>query len=181
MDLDDERDEDENEAAEGEGEAKVRKPLPRKLIIIVAAVLVLLIGGGGGAFVLLSGDDSAPADGEVVAEEEFVDPEAKPIYFAIDPPITVNFQRGERIRFLQVSVEVMTRNQDGIDALNEHMPVVRNNLNMLFSGQDYETLSTRDGKEGLRKATTAEIQKILKDRAGISGIEETYFTAFVMQ
>jgi len=66
-------------------------------------------------------------------------------------------------------------------AVEEHMPVIRNSLVMLFSGQKYEDVATREGKERLRQQTLAEIRKVLEERTGKPGIEDVYFTAFVMQ
>lgn len=159
------------EAAEGEKKGK------GKLIIIIAVVAVLLIGGGVGAFLFLSGGEEAGGD----AQEAKAEPLADPVYFAIEPPITVNFQQRGRARFLQVSLQVMTRDPLGLEQLKQHMPVVRNNLNLLFSGQSYEELSTREGKELLRKQALAEIQNVLTARAGAPVVEEVYFTGFVMQ
>jgi len=78
-------------------------------------------------------------------------------------------------------VQVMTRDPEVAQAIEAHMPVIRNNLVMLFSGQKYEEVATREGKERLRQQTLAEIQKVLEERIGKPGVEDVYFTAFVMQ
>ena len=39
------------------------------------------------------------------------------------------------IRFLQVTVELMSRDEHVVTNLKNHMPVIRNNLLMLFGGQ----------------------------------------------
>ena len=54
-------------------------------------------------------------------------------------------------------------------------------LVLLFSSQNYQTLSTREGKIQIRKQALTEVQSILKERTGKPGIEEIYFTSFVMQ
>jgi flagellar FliL protein len=66
--------------------------------------------------------------------------------------------------------------------LKNFEPAVRNDLVMLFSGQDNATLMTVDGKEKLRAATLASIRKVI-DGEGGSGklIEAVYFTSFVIQ
>jgi flagellar FliL protein len=75
----------------------------------------------------------------------------------------------------------MAHEQSAIDAVQKHMPVIRNNLMLLFSGQDYQVIRTREGKEALRARTLTEIQSILKQRTGKPGVEAVYFTSFVMQ
>lgn len=143
--------------------------------LLLLAVLALAAGGGGAAaaFFLLGGGE---AEGEAVDQAR-----AEPIYYAIEPPITVNFQRRGRVRFLQVSMQVMSHDPEVIQALQRHMPVVRNNLNLLFSSQSYEELISREGKEQLRRRAATEIDNVLSARAGLTGVEEVYFTGFVMQ
>lgn len=102
-------------------------------------------------------------------------------YYAFDPPFVVNFQAQDTLRFLQIKVEVMARDPKVIEAVERHMPVIRNNLIVLFSAQDFTTISTRVGKERLRAQTLAEIQKVLKENTGQPGVESVYFTSFVMQ
>ena len=75
----------------------------------------------------------------------------------------------------------MSHSKDGIEAVKKHMPVIRNNLILLLSSQTYETLSTHEGKEGVRQKALQEVQKILSERTGSPAIEDLYFTGFVMQ
>lgn len=102
-------------------------------------------------------------------------------YFAFDPPFVVNFSDGKQIRYLQVSIEIMVFDELVIEDVKKHMPIIRNNLIMMFSNLDYETLNSVAGKEKLRSESLAEIKGILKDKTGKPGVEEVYFTGFVMQ
>ena len=52
---------------------------------------------------------------------------------------------------------------------------------MLFGSQDAQALRSREGKEALRQEVLGEIQRVLEERIGEQGIEEAYFTSFVMQ
>ena len=54
------------------------------------------------------------------------------------------------MRFLQVTVEVMTRDPATAELIKKNDPMIRNDLLMLFGNQTYETISTREGKEQLR-------------------------------
>jgi flagellar FliL protein len=85
------------------------------------------------------------------------------------------------IRFLQIGLSVMTRDETVIDSLKQHDPVIRNNLVLLFSSQTFKDLSSREGKEKLRVETLKEIQSILKKYTDDKGIEEAFFTSFVIQ
>jgi flagellar FliL protein len=112
------------------------------------------------------------------------DGEEKPVtvsYLPLDPPFVVNFQNPGQARFLQVSMEVMSRENGVGDDVKKHMPAIRNSLVLLLSGQSHETLSTPEGKEKIRAMALAEIRKILKEHTGKDGVEQVYFTGFVMQ
>ena len=61
------------------------------------------------------------------------------------------------------------------------MPVIKNNIILMLSSQTYGLLISREGKEELRKHTLEEIRKVLKENYGEPGVEEVYFTSFVMQ
>ena len=115
------------------------------------------------------------------AENKGTDDAVKPIYYKLDPTFVVNYQAQDDLRFLQVTVEVMARDEKIIALVEQHMPIIRNNLIVLFSSQDFTTISTRVGKERLRAQVLSEVQKVLKDETGRPGIESVYFTSFVMQ
>ena len=119
------------------------------LLLISSTVAGLYLGGvfGGGH-----------SDGEPGDEEKQV--VAPAIYIPLDPAFVVNFAEGGQARFLQVSVEVMTRNNQVEGHIRTHMPVIRNNLVLLFSSQTYDSVSTLEGKEALREEALNVIQKI---------------------
>jgi flagellar protein FliL len=172
----------------GELEEVAKKKSPLKLIIIIA--VVVLIGGGAGAFFMMgdessdetvaseSGEATDGAEGDESGEGSGV---AEAHYFSLDPPFIVNFTGKSRARFLQVSIEGMTRDATVKEDITKHLPQVRNNIVLLLSGKTNEELSTVEGKANLRKQVLKEIQKILEAETGKEGIEDVFFTSFVMQ
>jgi flagellar FliL protein len=167
----DEEDVVEGEGGEGEGEAP---PKSRKMLFIILAV-VLLAGGGGGAFFFLKG-------GKGAADKAEVKPVLPPIYVNLDPPFVVNFEAESMVRFLQVTVSIMTRDMQVEEIIKKNDPRIRNDLLLLLSNQQYKDISTREGKEKLRAASLEAVRGIVKGAGGEGGkIEDLYFTAFVMQ
>jgi flagellar FliL protein len=127
-------------------------------------------------------DAAGPAKGGKKKAE--AEPKAPPIYQAFDPPLVVSFQDQNTMRFLQVTVEVMARDEDSIKAVQTHMPVLRNNLLDIFAGRGFADLTSREGKEALRKECLAEVQKIIKANSTKdhpATVEDLYFTSFVVQ
>jgi flagellar FliL protein len=83
--------------------------------------------------------------------------------------------------FMQVTMEVMSRDQEAVNAVRDHTPAIRNALILMFGQAKYERVVTREGKEELLDDALVEIQGVLTDRIGEPGVEEVYFTALVIQ
>jgi len=174
--------------AETETETETEtKPPNKKLIIIFALLGLVMVGVSVGLTLFLVGGDKS---GESVVEEPVAEeqspaeeqPLAKAIYMTLAPPFVVNFQSGQgRTRFLQVSLEAMTRDEAVLNVVKLHMPLLRNNLILLFSKQKFEDLLTAEGKQKLRAEVLAEIQKVVEKEYGKPAVEDVYFTSFVIQ
>lgn len=178
--------------------AQPPKKSSRTKIILWSVIGLLLVGGGtaGGLYFTgmlpgfsAPGEDSADStdpkkkgaktkNGKQGKQKE---PPKPVIYQTLDPPFVVNFQDQAQVRFLQVTMEASARDPLVIEAVKTHMPVIRNTLLLLLASQTYAAMSTREGKEKLRADVLAEIQKILTEQTGKSGVEAVYFTSFVMQ
>lgn len=102
------------------------------------------------------------------------------IYYAIDPPLVVNFEDSAAVRFLQITVELMARDQKAIDGVQKNVPLIRNNLLLLISNRDYKTLMSREGKEKLRQEALTEVRNISK-KEGAPPVDDLLFTSFVVQ
>lgn len=179
-----------------------------KLIIIAVLATVLLGGGLVGATVYFVSDmlsdqidsskktKSEDADGEEEGEDEEEEeededededeePKGPAIYHSMDPKFVVSFRDQQVARFMQFSIEVMTRDKGVIELLDEHTPAIRSNLLMLFDNQNNATMSTREGKQQLLANIVTDINETLKTMTGKKELEATvesaYFTSFVIQ
>lgn len=126
-----------------------------------------------------------PSCGQVAEVEEAKavkeEPKGPPQYLALDPPLVVSFEDRQSIRFLQVTVELMARDDVSIQSITTHTPVIRNNLLMLMGGRTLSDLTSTEGKELLRQEALQEVQRILEDFDEANKIEDLYFTSFVVQ
>jgi flagellar FliL protein len=102
------------------------------------------------------------------------------VYYAIDPPLVVNFEDGSVVRFLQISMEVMAHDQKAIDSVQKNIPVIRNNLLLLMSNRNYQSMMSREGKEKLRQEALTEIRAVQK-KEGSPDVDDLLFTSFVVQ
>jgi flagellar FliL protein len=102
------------------------------------------------------------------------------LYYAIDPPLVVNFEDGSVVRFLQITMEIMAHDQKAIDSLQRNLPVIRNNLLLLMSNRNYQSLMSREGKEKLRGEALAEVRAVQTKQGG-GDVDDLLFTSFVVQ
>ncbi len=177
----------------------VKKPKKKSnllLIILIIISTLLLIVVSIGTTLYLSGaltheKASVAAEGDKGKVEKSARKKSKKhakkkeerqsFYVELGDPLVVNFIENNQIRYLQVKMEVMTYDEGMSEKIKTHMPLIRNNLLMMLSGLDYETISSLAGKQKIRAEALAEIQNILKEKTGDPGVEAVYFTSFVMQ
>lgn len=164
-------------------EAAVKEPGSKsklKLIIVIVLGVLLAIGLSVGAtWYFMHSAQNKPAPAPVEAATSGKQPA---IFEPMAPAFVTNFKDASgRQRYMQVSITLLARNQADLDALKVHMPVIRNNLVMLFSGQTYETLATPVGQELLRQKATASVQEVAQKEVGKVVIEQLLFTNYVLQ
>lgn len=166
-----------------------------KIVIVAVVLAVLLSGGLVGATMYFLNDSDSPTtenaetneneddeDDEEVVEEKPAEP---PQYHSIGQKFVVSFRDQRSARFMQFDVEVMVRDKTVIDLIETHSPAVRSNLLMMFDNQNYDRMTTREGKNQLLIDITADINSTLLSIVGEdeleSDVEASYFTAFVIQ
>ena len=166
---------DEENATEGAEEAKGGKG---KLIMIGGiAVVMLAVGIFAGPAVM---NMISPPPEEEAAEPEPTDGPA--LYTSLHPPIVVNFRDavGDP-HYMQITMEVMARDQNVINSVREHTAAIRNGLILLYSNAVYEEVTTLDGKEKMLADGLAKVQEVMEETTGETGVEAVYFTNLVIQ
>jgi flagellar protein FliL len=161
----------------GEEEAAEAGKGSKKKLLLIAGLAVVLIGGGVGGFLFWKSRSAQHA-----TEAAKPKPPAPLQFHALDPPFVVNFQGAQLVRFLQLDVRLASRELETIELLKANDPVIRNDLLLLFGGQDANALSTLQGKEKLRKEALAVARRVVKSAGGkADSVEAVFFTSFVMQ
>jgi flagellar protein FliL len=194
-----------DDASQEDVAADALKKKPLKLIMLVSAGVILIGSLAVTTSIIFLSDDSdaptqaasddtepdeAPQDdianneaGTEAEEEEEGEPKevGSPQFFPIRPAFVVNIPSKGRIRFLQIQVDIMSRDDDVIDDIETYAPLIKNELVSLFSNQTYEGVVSPEGKERLRKEALKRVQKVMSEQAGVDGIEQILFTSFVTQ
>jgi flagellar FliL protein len=177
--------------------AVAKPPSQIKLVIVGAAALFVALVGAQVAVPLINGmianrsHAAAPDEGEedvdgeeaVVEEEEAEDeePQAPALYTALDPPFVVSFDEEGGARFVQLTLQAMTRSEETVEAVKLHAPAIRNSVLYKLSGYELAALNTQAGKEQLRHELLDAANEILVKNEVEHGIEELYFTSLVVQ
>ncbi len=153
----------------------------QKLIILasVGAILLLAIGVGVSWYFFAADTADEVESDEPKKTVEEVKPPA--IYHSLDPVFIVNLPPGGKAKMLQLSLQVLLRNQEVVEFLQHNDPMVRHNLLNLFESQEGGNLQERKGKEGLQQEVTETLNGIIKELGGPGEIEAVFFTSFVMQ
>ena len=154
---------------------------PKRSMLMVGLIAVVAAGAAGGGvwyFTQHQAADKAPA----ATPEKTATPPAPAQYFALDPAFVVNLNGPiDGPRYLQVEVQLMTRDPQALAALQTHAPAIRARLLMLFSQVEPAQIADRAGKERLQAAALAEVQKVMEAETGKKVAEDLLFTSFVTQ
>jgi flagellar FliL protein len=151
-----------------------------KLIIVLVVALLLAIGLSVGATWFFMNKSQGSHDA-AAAEAATANVKRPAIFEPLTPAFVVNFNANGRQRYMQVSITMLGRSQPDIEALRVHMPVIRNNLVMLFAGIPFESLASPIGQEMLRQKATASVQEVAQKELGKTVIEQLLFTNLVLQ
>lgn len=106
---------------------------------------------------------------------------ARTTYIPLAPPFVVNYGGPGRLKYLKAEMSVRVDDLESANSVRHHMPLIRNNLVMLFSRQSEEEVNTQEGKERLRQTALKEINDLITAEDGKSGVVEVYFNNLIIQ
>lgn len=171
---------------ENENEAEIVVETPKggmmKMLLLGGAAIALLVVGSFAGPAIMNMISAPPAAEDEATEQTVADVSGPAIYQSLHPPLVINLvdSFGDS-HFMQITLDVMARDQDVINAVREHTPAIRNTLILFFGTAKYDEVVTREGKERLLENALTEIQEVLRQRIGKPGIEAAYFTSLIVQ
>jgi flagellar protein FliL len=189
-----------------ETEKPAKKPGKMKKLLLLGGLLLVIGGGGVGAGLYATGGglkakgQAAPVDPnqpQLVVKDGVEPSEAarfassngdvspdpkkfKASYYRIADNFTANLADGET--FVQVGLGVSTYYDERVfENVKLHEMAVRSAVLMTLTGEDPTALSTPEGKLKLQQTLKKAVNEVLKDKEGFGGIDDVYFTSFVIQ
>lgn len=112
------------------------------------------------------------------ASKEEADPEGI-TYVELAPAFVTNFV-APKIRYLKADVTLKVKGTATADAVNRHVPFIRNNLVMLFSRQEEEALNSPEGRQHLKEEALQEVINALQAESEPTDVQEVLFTSFIV-
>lgn len=187
--------------------AAAPKPKKKSRKLIKTAMGVIVLGGlaAGGALyaqgaglihlpgAAAAGEKEDPNKPHLVPRED-ADPEnfevvgARPVeadkfqvsYYPIEEKFTSNLR--DEGGFIQIGVGVSTYYDERVlQNVERHEMALRSAVLMQLADQDPVVISTPKGKLALKSRLTRAVNDVLEEKEGFGGIDDVYFTSFVMQ
>jgi flagellar protein FliL len=193
-------------SAEVEAASPKKKGGKLKKIILLGGGVLLLAGGGAAAGMYAAGvglggehkeaEDPnkpklVPKDGEhETADAGHVtgkgdlspDPRKyKATYYDIEQPFTSNLRDSDGFVQIGLGVSTFYYDQRVMDHLKTHEMAVRSAILMTLADQDAFVITTPEGKKALQTALKDSINHVLESQEGFGGIDDVYFTTFIIQ
>ncbi len=104
------------------------------------------------------------------------------IYLPIKPAFVVNYGGEGRLRYLKTEISVRLKNNETAGMVRHHLPLIRNNLVMLFAAQTDDDLQSQEGREMLRGKVLEQVKLVLEQEGGdADGVVDAFFSTFVVQ
>ena len=159
----------------------------KKMIMIVGGALILVGASVGGTLFLAPKPPVAAVDADgnpIVSAAAGTAPLAVPLerfYYNIHPEFVINFEGNSSPKFLMLEMTAATSDEKAHNAIDDHIPELRNNLLMMLGEQNSKELKTTLGKDALRVKAQEIVEELVTKHYGPGRVTDVFFTRFVMQ
>jgi len=80
-----------------------------------------------------------------------------------------------------IEMTAATSDEKAKNAIDDHIPELRNNLLMMLGEQVSDDLETTEGKDALREKAFELVEEVVAKHYGPGRVTDVFFTRFVMQ
>lgn len=101
-------------------------------------------------------------------------------YFQMPAPYTSNLADTDSLVQISLAISSYYDNRV-IEGVKTHEMAIRSAILMLLAQEHADVISIPEGKVALQKKITTLINRILREKTGYSGVDNVYFTNFVIQ
>jgi len=142
-----------------------------KMVVIGIAVAALLIGGGGAAVFFMNQEPAQ--QGPVV--------DARPFQYVPVPSVVANFQVGSGMRYVQITVNLQTRDVPSSDKMKANTPLIQGEILMLLQELRFGDIDGSEGKKNLVAQIEQRVTALFSGEPEPFELERAVLTGFVVQ
>lgn len=104
-------------------------------------------------------------------------------YVHLQPAFVLNYGQNTkgRMKYIRTDVALRVVGAEAAGKVNHHQAYIRNQMVLLLSQQDDETVNSSQGREKLRQVALEEVRALMSELEGQPYIEDLYFQNFVAQ
>ncbi|MCK5121088.1 MAG: flagellar basal body-associated FliL family protein [Methylococcales bacterium] len=112
-------------------------------------------------------------------DDEEVSTELVIEYLEMKPKFTVNLDKPKK--YLMINVQLLVEGAESIEKIKKHLPALRHELIMIYSGRSAASLQTMEQREALRQESKEAITKALDKHSNSDGFRDVFFSEFLVQ
>lgn len=158
----------------GDSQASTRN---RKKRLLIGLLVVVLLGAGISLGILFGNRTAAPES----PAADVSSARLPAIYVPLGDTFLVMLNHQGRQHYCKTALSVLVRDQEVVEQLKVHAPLIRGRLNSLLGEQDFAALRTDEGRLALREQILVTVQGILQQEMSRPGVEQVFFTELVLQ
>ena len=144
-----------------------------KLLLSAIFAALLLVSGGIGAYFYFGDVSTTENAGTFVDDRPF-------IYVEV-PPVVTNFDVKGKMRYLQITVSLQTRDAPTSDTFKANLPLIQSELLTLMQISQFDEITSTRGKTGFIKRIESNVRKLFKTGEDPIELERAMLTGFVIQ
>ena len=144
-----------------------------KLLLSGILAALLLVSGGIGAYFYFGDVSTTENAGTFVDDRPF-------IYVEV-PPVVTNFDVKGKMRYLQITVSLQTRDAPTSDTFKANLPLIQSELLTLMQISQFDEITSTRGKTGFIKRIESNVRQLFKTGEDPIELERAMLTGFVIQ
>lgn len=147
------------------------------VLLVVVVLLAVALSIAGTLWFLTRSDSGSGGSAETVAA---ADDFRASLYLEMDRALVTSVRHPGRQRYVQLLLAYESAEQAPLDALDTHMPLVRNELISTLSAMEYMALQDAETRSGLPEVLLATVNRVL-EAEGSAPIKRVLLRNFVIQ
>jgi flagellar FliL protein len=104
-------------------------------------------------------------------------------YVHLQPAFVLNYGTNTkgRMKYIRTDIALRVTGAEAAGMVNQHQAYIRNQMVLLLSQQEADTVNNAQGREKLRQVALEEVRALLTELEGKPFIDDLYFQNFVAQ